>query len=105
MNVATTTPVTFGYFGATIRLHPGLSLASIEWTQSQLEDESQPVAERLRRIVAGVIHPDDLEVFWQASLANRQWAADVADMLIRVLSAWAPSAMNRRQLRRLARRR
>lgn len=104
MSVTTTTPVTFGYFGSTIRLHPGLSLASIEWTQAQLEDQAEPVVFRLRRVVAGVIHPDDLDEFWRLSIANRLWATDVADTLIRVLTKWAPSAMNRRQLRRLARR-
>lgn len=77
---------TFGYFGATLRVHPDLS--DIVWLT--LADEMEAADGEhaaLRLIVSTLVHPDDVAEFWRLARANRQTLDDLQKFGIGMLSA------------------
>lgn len=99
---------TFGYFGATIRVHPDLSdLALIDFAvMGDSIDEETSGTEAIGAVMSmlrAVVHPEDFDEFWSLSKANRQTVDDLTDVVEKLVVAVTerptqrPSASSRGQ--------
>jgi hypothetical protein len=83
--------LTFGYFGATLRTHPGLTdlmLIDVIETVGEAEDADGLEALRMfRGLVASLVHPDDVDDLWRLAKANGQTSSDIGDMCEQIIEA------------------
>lgn len=88
---------TFGYFDATLRVHPNLSdvaiveLFDIMGSVADL-DENDPKAAStavggIRSVADVLVHPDDVPEFWRLTREHRQTMEDIAELAMALLSA------------------
>lgn len=72
--------VTFGWFGATLRVHPDLTgLEQIDLVEQAMDlDETDPhVMTVLKDQLRAVVHDDDFDEFWRLARENRQRPDDL----------------------------
>ena len=83
-------PLTFGYLGSVIRTHPNLSDVQVMRLVSRLdaaESTSGRAAVKLfGEIVEVLVHPDDLDEFWEIAERERQTIDDLGDTVEQILS-------------------
>jgi hypothetical protein len=83
-------PITFGYFGETIRVNPTLSeLDYLDFMEQAgaLEVADSAAATTIKGFARACIHPDDFDRFWNAARNNRQGVTDVFTLLGQIVEA------------------
>lgn len=81
--------VTFSYFGEIIRTNPNLTDLTAYETFGAVQEAktNSDAVQALRRVLAVLIHSDDVERCWALALANRQTLEDMADLSFKLLEA------------------
>ena len=76
---------TFGYFGGSYRTHPELvddfamaDLGELLVSVDTMDGLAQLAA--VKRLLRGLVHPEDFEKVWEAGRANRQTFDDLGDL-------------------------
>jgi hypothetical protein len=78
---------TFGWFGAELRVHPDLSnLVFVETLGRPFRTFGESM-ESLRDLVGMLVHPEDVDEFWQLARANRQTQDDVLRVGLEIVGA------------------
>lgn len=83
-------PLTFGYLGSVIRTNPRLTDVAVMRLVGRLTDAEQMSGRQavaaFGNILEALIHPDDVEQFWEVAERERQTLDDLADTIEQILS-------------------
>lgn len=74
---------TFGYFGVTLRTNPDLSDVMVVDLFGELSKSPDDV----RRLASTLVHPDDVEEFWELVRNHRQSLEDLATLAMALIEA------------------
>ena len=88
---------TFGWFGATIRVHPDLSdlafldlIPTMEMGGADMTTDFALVAglvDAVKAMATALVHPEDFDEFWGLAKKNRQTMEDIADLGAQLIEA------------------
>lgn len=83
-------PLTFGYLGSVIRTNPALTDVKVMRLVSRLADaerlDGREAVAAFGGILEALIHPDDLEEFWEVAERERQTLDDLGDVIEQIMS-------------------
>jgi hypothetical protein len=84
----------FGYFGATIRVNPDITdvgVLEVFAALGEMSEDSEAVLvmSELRSAVATMVHPDDIERFWELAHRNRQTSEDIGSLASKLIEGLA----------------
>lgn len=78
----------FGYFGTVIRVNPDVSdLSIIEMFREVGAAQDDAAVGTNRKIAATLVHADDLDVFMETAIRNRQTIEDLVQVGLNIIEA------------------
>lgn len=84
--------ITFGYFGADIRVHPEFGeLVFNDWASEfgDLKPDDPKALQATKVLMRELVHPDDFDAFWTLARRHKQSSEDLSKVFAAVLEAMA----------------
>ena len=80
-------PLTFGYFGHALRTHPDLTDVRIMRLIGRLQQIKGGIAavQAFEDVSRALIHPEDVDTFWDLAESNRQTVDDIGDAIEQIM--------------------